>query len=1170
MKKLIFSIAAVSFFTIARGQSEQPGTFQSLINVDTKSPDVAALGKFGNIPVNECTGATDITIPIFHINIGKMDLPISLDYHTGGIRVDESASSVGLGWALSGIGVVSRNVVNIPDEDVNGYLSSPPPDSLYNDWVHGGGQYGDAIDVQYATWLNEFRQGGAEADPDIYSYNINGQSGKFLILRDLSIMQIPLSNNLIFQAGGGFRITDANGIIYIFDITEHTEVPMQSVTEFYVGSWRLSKMIDPDLADTVFFSYDQSGGVSTDHLYAYAYNFLTASDCDSKGQPGEQFHVNTINRTDERFPSQISWRGGKIQFSNVSDRSDRSSEERLDHINVYSVVKGQQVLIKTVQLYQSYFGGTPSTQSDERNYRLRLDAVSVLPTSGNIQPQTWRMTYNNSPMAPRESANQDIWGFNNGKQNSSLIPEQTVYFGGTAQIIEPGNSRDANAGAMQACIISSIQYPTGGKSVFEFEPHQWLSYFDYTEPEYIPCAAYSQTSPDSKTTFTIDPLGSNYNMTYYFSSYNYLPSGANYQPQRPYATVTDQTTGQQTMISANSDPTQSLSTLLNPVPWTPIPGHTYTVEVNLNTPAGVTSVNAQFYVNWTRTYGNVPKTNIGGGLRIKSVTNYDQDGTVIGKDVYKYGLAEDGNGQLLTPANYLQVTSRRINYECSVSVGTGNPADGISCIGSNGDGLTIYANPVFPATQFMGSPVLYPSVTKYQLDAQGYPSNGKSVFAYRIYDDQPAFATTDYQGDGVLMILNDWKNGHLFSQSDYKYDFASSSYIPVKITTNDFEPARGATYNGLKVENVYTYLVDECHDNSMLNATTEYKMFQIPTNTGAMLNQSRTVTTYGTNGTPLTVSETYSYNDLTHLFATSKATVDSKKIPDVTNMKYPHDLASGTNVYAEMLAKNIISPVVQSQRLYNGIQSDLHNLNFMDWTGTGNLLLPGSVDEQVRSNPIETRYLFNQYDKYGNILQQQKAGDMFQSYIWDYTSVYPIAKCSNAAVSSIAATSFEADGTGGWTTGGTTPLAGGVTGNQYYLLNSDITMTGLASSTNYIVSYWSNRGAYSISGTSPGYPIKGKSVSIGGVSWTYYEHLITGQNSVQINGSGGVDELRLYPANALMTTYTYAPLVGMTSQCDEANRITYFEYDELERLRDIKDQDGNVIKTYDYHYHAAN
>jgi len=57
-----------------------------------------------------------------------------------------------------------------------------------------------------------------------------------------------------------------------------------------------------------------------------------------------------------------------------------------------------------------------------------------------------------------------------------------------------------------------------------------------------------------------------------------------------------------------------------------------------------------------------------------------------------------------------------------------------------------------------------------------------------------------------------------------------------------------------------------------------------------------------------------------------------------------------------------------------------------------------------------------------------------------------------------------------------------------------------------------------------------------------------------------------------MTTYTYNPLVGISSQCDVAGRITYYYYDSFGRLSYVKDQDGNVIKTYGYHYtgQAAN
>jgi YD repeat-containing protein len=223
---------------------------------------------------------------------------------------------------------------------------------------------------------------------------------------------------------------------------------------------------------------------------------------------------------------------------------------------------------------------------------------------------------------------------------------------------------------------------------------------------------------------------------------------------------------------------------------------------------------------------------------------------------------------------------------------------------------------------------------------------------------------------------------------------------------------------------------------------------------------------------------------------------------------------------------------------------------------------------QIKDQAVQKMNEFYKYDRYGRLLEQSKENDVKQTYVWDYNNVYPIAQVTNADSASVAFTSFEADGSGGWTIGSLSRQTGGITGALcYQLSNGNIARSGLNSSTVYIVSYWrQNAPVLTISGTMSGYPIQGRTVVRNGSPWTYYEQKITGQTSAVLSGSGLIDEVRLYPTTAQMTTYCYSPMVGVTSQCDVNNRIAYYDYDGFSRLKDIKDQDGNVIKTFDYHY----
>jgi YD repeat-containing protein len=53
---------------------------------------------------------------------------------------------------------------------------------------------------------------------------------------------------------------------------------------------------------------------------------------------------------------------------------------------------------------------------------------------------------------------------------------------------------------------------------------------------------------------------------------------------------------------------------------------------------------------------------------------------------------------------------------------------------------------------------------------------------------------------------------------------------------------------------------------------------------------------------------------------------------------------------------------------------------------------------------------------------------------------------------------------------------------------------------------------------------------------------------------------------APLRTYTYLPLVGLTSQTDPAGRSSYYEYDALGRLLRVRDDQGRLLTQQEYHY----
>ena len=190
------------------------------------------------------------------------------------------------------------------------------------------------------------------------------------------------------------------------------------------------------------------------------------------------------------------------------------------------------------------------------------------------------------------------------------------------------------------------------------------------------------------------------------------------------------------------------------------------------------------------------------------------------------------------------------------------------------------------------------------------------------------------------------------------------------------------------------------------------------------------------------------------------------------------------------------------------------------------------------------------------------------TYIYGYNNTLVIAEIVNGKQNQVAFTSFESADKGYWTysggaAGGNTDP--GRTGTKYYNLGSGaIERTGLPAG-KYVMSYWSRGGGATLAGNN--FSLVSETSDIMANNWTYHEYICSLSNpgSIQLSGNIQIDELRLYPATAHMVTYTYNPLIGKTSETDINNVTTFYEYDELFRLKCVKDQNGNIRKNYIYH-----
>jgi hypothetical protein len=555
-----------------------------------------------------------------------------------------------------------------------------------------------------------------------------------------------------------------------------------------------------------------------------------------------------------------------------------------------------------------------------------------------------------------------------------------------------------------------------------------------------------------------------------------------------------------------------------------------------------------------------------GGLRIKSIKSYDGINPNPIVKTYKYGDNESGYGR----ANFFLETYLFTNVRNYQLLDMTNPSYPAGLITGHVSTETYFGNPTNDIENYDGSPVVYSTVTEYNGD--GTTNNGKTIYQFTDHSD----AKTDIAALGRNYFDSyHFIRGLLTQKIDYRKN-VDGTYSKVKELRKGYQfqpfqwssPAIGIVVQKTLITNkkYSTFTLPDINlgtDPNTYNDLNNYRFNNYNLVSGDNKLVAETNILYDqSDPTKSIVSITnYTYDDLTHLGLSQVQTTNSKNELLKTTFTYPYNYPS-TIPYSSMNNNHIWDKVVNETTFNGSTQLFQQTNNYLQYSN--NNFLPQSISIKIKSNPVETRANFNNYDFRGSILEMQKTNDLKMSFIYDYKFLYPIAQVTNASQNDIAYTSFESAGNGGWS--GIQPSkiteVNSLTGKRSYTDNFSFSKT-ISSANDYIVSYWSINGSYSVNATS-GTLLR----TIG--NWNYYEHKVTlaANGTITITGNGTIDELRLYPATSQMVTYTYDPLVGVTSECDANSRIIFNSYDPFGRLVLVRDDNKNILKKVSYNYNS--
>ena len=407
MKKLILLIS----FSILTGSvmNAQDGAAEDY-KIIPPSPTAYELGKYGQIPVGYFTGTPNVSVPLYNYKAGKLSLPVSLSYNSNGIQVDQLSSNVGLGWSLNAGGVITRIIKDEPDEESNRLF---PEEDIHE----------NIFSPMALEFFGKGAMDGADTEADLFMFNFNGYSGKFVYDNDKNIVLMPYQNIKIVpfynnDNDNGYTIITPDGVKYVFSEIERTQHYSQQTGRQgeipQITAWYLSKIIHPDGDQVNLFyetdSYSYTTSISQSHLKSTTSNYCSG-DAQCEDYNDIITNINKSNITQWKKLTEINSNNpinGKILLNWNQTHPDVSS---------YRLISDIEIRNNKNDIIESYNFDYLTTKKK----RIFLEKITFKNPAKHysfeyIEPEK---------LCERNSYSQDYWGYFNDANNNFFVPKIT-------------------------------------------------------------------------------------------------------------------------------------------------------------------------------------------------------------------------------------------------------------------------------------------------------------------------------------------------------------------------------------------------------------------------------------------------------------------------------------------------------------------------------------------------------------------------------------------------------------------------------------------------------------------------------------------------------------------------------------------------------------------------